>query len=98
MKVVHLFAEGTWICSTQATLQGLSVGTWHIAAASVDDDEEARHDALVYIDNLKAQEPPEPCRRELKYHFQMTLSLRSRPLGRWNKLDFLRYAVGSLYS
>jgi len=26
-----------------------------------------------------------------RYVFQMTLSLRSRPLGRWNKLDFERY-------
>ncbi|KIJ65561.1 hypothetical protein HYDPIDRAFT_88327 [Hydnomerulius pinastri MD-312] len=30
---------------------------------------------------------PQPTR----YHFQMTLGLRSRPLGRWNKLDLVSY-------
>ncbi len=26
-----------------------------------------------------------------KYNFQMTLELRSRPLGKWNRLDILSY-------
>ncbi|KAH0836746.1 hypothetical protein J3R83DRAFT_8481 [Lanmaoa asiatica] len=30
---------------------------------------------------------PQPTR----YHFQMTLTLRSKPLGRWNKLDLVSY-------
>ncbi|KAI9456950.1 hypothetical protein HD554DRAFT_2144238 [Boletus coccyginus] len=30
---------------------------------------------------------PQPTR----YHFQMTLALRSKPLGRWNKLDLVSY-------
>jgi hypothetical protein len=72
--------------------QGLSIGTWHITQAPPT-DRGKRPDALVYIDNLHAREPPEAGRQEAKYHFQMTLSLRSRPLGRWNKLDFVRYAV-----
>jgi F-box protein 9 len=73
--------------------QGLSVGTWHLVQAPLDRDSNERYDSLVYIDNLKAQEPVDATQREVKYHFQMTLSLRSRPLGRWNKLDFVRYAV-----
>ena len=28
---------------------------------------------------------------DARYTFQMTLELRSRPLGRWNRLDFQEY-------
>ncbi|KAI5120371.1 hypothetical protein M0805_006893 [Coniferiporia weirii] len=33
----------------------------------------------------------DPSGDNLRYTFRMTLTLRSRPLGRWNKLDFARY-------
>jgi len=40
----------------------------------------------VHISDLV--DPSNPTRR---YSFQMTLTLRSRPLGRWNKLEFDEY-------
>ena len=40
----------------------------------------------VQISNLV--DPSNPAAR---YSFQMTLTLRSRPLGRWNKLEFDKY-------
>lgn len=40
----------------------------------------------VYISNLV-----DPSNPDARYSFQMTLTLRSRPLGRWNKLDFDEY-------
>ncbi|KAN0130948.1 hypothetical protein V8E53_011326 [Lactarius tabidus] len=33
----------------------------------------------------------DPSNPDARYSFQMTLTLRSRPLGRWNKLDFDEY-------
>ncbi len=33
----------------------------------------------------------DPSNLDARYTFQMTLALRSRPLGRWNKLDFDEY-------
>jgi F-box protein 9 len=41
---------------------------------------------MVHISNLV-----DPSNLHARYSFQMTLSLRSRPLGRWNKLEFNRY-------
>ncbi|KAH9072087.1 hypothetical protein EDB83DRAFT_2571678, partial [Lactarius deliciosus] len=40
----------------------------------------------VHISNLV-----DPSNPDARYSFQMTLTLRSRPLGRWNKLDFDEY-------
>lgn len=40
----------------------------------------------VLVSNLV--DPSNPMSR---YSFQMTLTLRSRPLGRWNKLEFIEY-------
>jgi len=42
--------------------------------------------SAVYITNLS--NPNQPV---AKYTFQMVLSLKSRPVGRWNKLDLLEY-------
>lgn len=33
----------------------------------------------------------EPASTDTRYSFQMILDLRSRPLGRWNRLDFREY-------
>ena len=33
----------------------------------------------------------DPSNPTSRYSFQMTLTLRSRPLGRWNKLEFIEY-------
>jgi hypothetical protein len=46
---------------------------------------------LVYVDNLA--DTSGTVAHSARYMFQMTLALRARPLGRWNKLDFVRYAV-----
>ena len=41
--------------------------------------------------------PPPPPPGTLRYSFDMELKLRSRPTGRWNKLDFVRYESVDLY-
>jgi F-box protein 9 len=40
----------------------------------------------VHVSNLT-----DPAAADARHTFQMTLVLRSRPLGRWNRLDFHRY-------
>jgi|SRR6267154_757361 len=63
--------------------QGFYVGRWTLSGSTI------------YITNLTEKHPapahattePQPSR----YVFQMSLALRSRPLGRWNKLDFIGY-------
>ena len=47
----------------------------------------------VYITDLM-----DPSGGAMRYSFQMVLELRSRPLGRWNKLDFRTYDSVSLES
>lgn len=47
----------------------------------------------VYLTNLM-----DPFGSTLRYSFQMILDLRSRPLGRWNRLDFRAYDSVSLES
>ncbi|KAG2128581.1 hypothetical protein DEU56DRAFT_819076 [Suillus clintonianus] len=64
-------------------MKGFYIGDWYLSGSTV------------YITNLtekrlsSAHATAEP--QQNKYVFQMTLSLRSRPLGRWNKLDFIGY-------
>jgi len=68
---------------THSAPQGFYIGDWSLS------------DGTVYITNLTEKHPvPAHSTGELqqgKYVFQMTLALRSRPLGRWNKLDFIGY-------
>ncbi|KAK7025237.1 hypothetical protein R3P38DRAFT_2953464 [Favolaschia claudopus] len=68
--------------------KGLFIGTWKLSGS------------VVYVSNLvdasgRFAIPPiattVPGERSLRYTFSMTLSLRSRPLGRWNKLDITSY-------
>ncbi|KAI0705225.1 hypothetical protein BC835DRAFT_1410103 [Cytidiella melzeri] len=49
--------------------------------------------STVYITNLM-----DPSGTTFRYAFQMILDLRSRPLGRWNRLDFRTYDSVSLES
>jgi len=67
-------------------MKGFHIGEWHLEGTTV------------YIANLRemsdkstgvyaSHDGGSPRR----YVFQMTLGLRSRPLGRWNKLDFEGY-------
>lgn len=43
-------------------------------------------DSTVFLDSLA-----DPNGTAARYVFQMTLQLRSRPLGRWNRLEFMAY-------
>jgi F-box protein 9 len=40
----------------------------------------------------------DPSGATMRYTFQMILELRSRPLGRWNRLDFVTYDSVSMES
>lgn len=56
-------------------MKGFHVGSWQLDGS------------VVRISNLHTPQECPPSR----YHFQMTLSLHSKPLGRWNRLDILSY-------
>lgn len=64
-------------------MKGFYIGDWSLSGNTV------------CITNLTEKHPvPAHATGELqqsRYIFQMTLALRSRPLGRWNKLDFIGY-------
>ncbi|KAJ7696586.1 hypothetical protein B0H17DRAFT_1158661 [Mycena rosella] len=65
--------------------KGLFIGTWQLSGT------------VVTISNLidasgRFPIPPIPGNRDFaRYSFSMILSLRSRPIGRWNKLDLTAY-------
>ncbi|EJF64105.1 hypothetical protein DICSQDRAFT_178617 [Dichomitus squalens LYAD-421 SS1] len=56
--------------------KGFFIGTWYLDGTEL------------HIDDLL---PKEPTAAETRYSFQMVLDLRSRPVGRWNRLDFRSY-------
>jgi F-box protein 9 len=89
-QVLSLLANEEWQPQTvipmlkpNLRMKGFYIGNWSLSGSTV------------YITNLvekhlshahaTAESQPN------KYFFQMTLALRSRPLGRWNKLDFIGY-------
>ncbi|KAG2112977.1 uncharacterized protein F5147DRAFT_789964 [Suillus discolor] len=89
-QVLSLLANEEWQPQTvipmlkpSLRMKGFYIGNWSLSGSTV------------YITNLvekhlshaHATTEPQPN----KYFFQMTLALRSRPLGRWNKLDFIGY-------
>ncbi|KAG1767199.1 hypothetical protein EV702DRAFT_761225 [Suillus placidus] len=89
-QVLSLLANEEWQPQTvipmlkpNLRMKGFYIGNWSLSGNTV------------YITNLvekhlshaHATTEPQPS----KYFFQMTLALRSRPLGRWNKLDFIGY-------
>jgi hypothetical protein len=47
--------------------------------------------------NHPPHHPPPPPSGTLRYSFDMELKLRSRPVGRWNRLDFVRYESVDLF-
>jgi F-box protein 9 len=89
-QVLSLLANEEWQPQTvipmlkpNLRMKGFYIGDWSLSGSTV------------YITNLvekhlshaHATTESQPN----KYIFQMTLALRSRPLGRWNKLDFIGY-------
>ncbi|KZT09989.1 uncharacterized protein LAESUDRAFT_711829 [Laetiporus sulphureus 93-53] len=58
-------------------MKGLFIGNWHLSGTTV------------HVTSLTDPHPSMDSRA--RYAFQMTLDLRSRPLGRWNRLDFRAY-------
>ncbi|OAX36138.1 hypothetical protein K503DRAFT_772811 [Rhizopogon vinicolor AM-OR11-026] len=89
-QVLSLLANEEWqpqivipMLKPTLRMKGFYIGDWSLS------------DGTVYITNLTEKHPvPAHSTGELqqgKYVFQMTLALRSRPLGRWNKLDFIGY-------
>ncbi|PCH44309.1 hypothetical protein WOLCODRAFT_104900 [Wolfiporia cocos MD-104 SS10] len=58
-------------------MKGLYIGTWRLSGA------------IVYITSLL--DPSPPSHSGTRYAFQMTLELKSRPVGRWNRLEFRAY-------
>jgi len=59
-------------------MKGFYIGSWQLSGTMVQITDLIDASGL---DNWAAS----------KYNFQMTLELKSRPLGRWNRLDFLSY-------
>ncbi|PIL25140.1 hypothetical protein GSI_13029 [Ganoderma sinense ZZ0214-1] len=57
-------------------MKGFFIGTWYLDGTEL------------HIEDLL---PKEPTPGETRYSFQMLLDLRSRPVGRWNRLDFRGY-------
>ncbi|KAG1881105.1 hypothetical protein F4604DRAFT_1746482 [Suillus subluteus] len=89
-QVLSLLANEEWQPQTvipmlkpSLRMKGFYIGNWSLSGSTV------------YITNLDEKHPSHAhATTELqpnKYFFQMTLALRSRPLGRWNKLDFIGY-------
>ncbi|KAG1812978.1 uncharacterized protein BJ212DRAFT_1483028 [Suillus subaureus] len=89
-QVLSLLANEEWqpqavipMLKPNLRMKGFYIGNWSLSGSTV------------YITNLDekhlshAHVTTEP--QPNKYFFQMTLALRSRPLGRWNKLDFIGY-------
>ncbi|KAH9840249.1 uncharacterized protein C8Q71DRAFT_746458 [Rhodofomes roseus] len=64
-------------------IKGLSLGSWRLTGTTV------------HIESLI---DPRPSGSTNRHAFQMTLELRSRPLGRWNRLNFLAYDSVNLES
>ncbi|KII87322.1 hypothetical protein PLICRDRAFT_177086 [Plicaturopsis crispa FD-325 SS-3] len=68
-------------------MKGLLIGTWQLLGTTV-------HVTNLVDASGRYPYPPHPdsdSNNASRYTFQMTLALRSRPLGRWNKLDFIGY-------
>ena len=71
--------------------QGFYIGDWRLEGSSVlitnlvERHTHATHAPPAHPSHH--DHVPQPTR----YHFQMTLTLRSKPLGRWNKLDLVSY-------
>ncbi|KAG2075663.1 hypothetical protein BDR04DRAFT_855485 [Suillus decipiens] len=89
-QVLSLLANEEWEPQTvipmlkpNLRMKGFYIGNWSLSGSTV------------YITNLdekhRSHAHATTEQQPNKYLFQMTLALRSRPLGRWNKLDFIGY-------
>ncbi|KAG2365015.1 hypothetical protein BDR07DRAFT_1481870 [Suillus spraguei] len=89
-EVLSLLANEEWEPQTvvpmlkpNLRMKGFYIGNWSLSGSTV------------YITNLdekhRSHAHATTEQQPNKYFFQMTLALRSRPLGRWNKLDFIGY-------
>jgi F-box protein 9 len=68
--------------------QGLFIGTWFLSGATVN--------ILNLVDASDKQAPrifttATTDVSSMRYSYQMMLGIRSRPLGRWNRLDIICY-------
>ncbi|KAG0709406.1 hypothetical protein DFH29DRAFT_229248 [Suillus ampliporus] len=84
-EVLSLLANEEWqpqtvirILKPTLRMKGFFIGNWSLSGNTV------------YISNL-VEKPSHTTTEPNNYIFQMTLALRSRPIGRWNKLDFIGY-------
>lgn len=61
-------------------IQGFYIGTWRLSGTDI-----------VISDLTDPTLDPTPGSDPPKYRFQMRLELKSRPLGRWNRLNLMNY-------
>ncbi|KAF7323693.1 hypothetical protein MKEN_00590200 [Mycena kentingensis (nom. inval.)] len=75
--------------------KGLFIGTWRLSGSTVQISNLIDASGRFPIPPLTAADEDQPFAR---YAFSMTLGLRSRPMGRWNKLEFTAYESVDLES
>ncbi|KAF8448934.1 hypothetical protein L210DRAFT_3640552 [Boletus edulis BED1] len=98
-QVLSLLANGEYqpplvipMLKPSLCMKGFYVGDWRLEGSTVlisnlvEQHSHTTH-AVPIAHPSHHNHVPQPTR----YHFQMTLTLRSKPLGRWNKLDFVSY-------
>ncbi|KAG8749748.1 hypothetical protein FRC14_001130 [Serendipita sp. 396] len=75
-------------------LKSLSVGRWrlHHGRGGESDGDPSLLEAGPYISIDGLSDSGQSSTVTLKYTFSMRLGLRSKPIGRWNKLDILHYS------
>ncbi|KAF8845125.1 hypothetical protein BDN67DRAFT_962058 [Paxillus ammoniavirescens] len=69
-------------------MKGFHIGDWRLEGSTVLISNLVEMHSLTHAPSTHHHNHVPQSRR---YHFQMTLSLRSKPLGRWNKLDLVSY-------
>lgn len=84
-------AEQKSLTRARTQPQGFYIGDWRLEGSDVvitNLVERHPHAQPAHSSHHNHNYVPQPTR----YHFQMTLTLRSKPLGRWNKLDLVTHA------
>ncbi|CCA71159.1 related to F-box protein pof7 [Serendipita indica DSM 11827] len=83
-----LTLENATLASGGQRVKGLSMGQWELHTVDESGGSKGPDGPYVTIDNiLDSSHGSAP-----KYAFSMRLGLRSKPVGRWNKLDILNYS------
>jgi len=75
-------------------MQGLLMGTWRLMGTTVQISnliDASGKSTLPVPDSNSSHHPTPSSTSRMRYTFQMTLTLRSHPLGRWNRLDLAAY-------